>query len=129
MDNHVLVNFHWFVPGASPGDHTKNFMMQWPVGMPLPRKGEIVDIPTEDYFHRVERVEYTISLPQDRDTLHSTVSIIDIRTIRTFNEKQKEHKKKAGEEERQKAWTKPVVTVYPPAPGIPKPWEDDDDRT
>lgn len=91
MDNHVPVNFHWFVPGANPGDHTKNFMMQWPVGMPLPRKGEIVDIPAEDYFHRVERVEYTISLPKDSALpLYSTVSLIDIRTIRTLNEK--EHK-------------------------------------
>lgn len=33
---------------------------------------------------------------------------------------------KAGEEDRKKVWTKPVITVYPPAPGIPKPGEDDD---
>ena len=27
-----------------------------------------------------------------------------------------------------KAWTKPVVTTYPPPSDIPKPWEADDDQ-
>ena len=87
-DDNVMVNFFWNIAGGDVG----NFLMKWPFGVPLPRKGEDVILPEDEYLHRVDSVTYNIAPSKTSGLLiDSQVTIIDIGTHRTFLRKNGEH--------------------------------------
>ena len=76
----LWVNFDWF----EDGDDDHFALSDWPEGVSLPRVGERIEIPHDEFLHEVLDVVWRIRLSQESlAPVHSTPWAVDIRTLRT----------------------------------------------